>query len=360
MRCEFRTSGPILTSSGDEQASGGGVRMMAGAVLRAHRVIHDAGLHTTGPGGTDRIERASSASNEVWFAGPYVVRISTWPGSDRLGHEAVVASTLPGDVPYPAIEAHGRTEALEWVIHRRIPHSEPLSRAWPRLSEPERREAIIQLGAAMRALHRSPGPRHEDGTPWMAPFLEPARLECPHPLPVDHLLRLLDRAASLPGGDWPLMQHALAIVRSAASAFEDDPPVPAGLVHGDLHLENVLWDGEQVWLLDLEFARAAAPDLDLDVLLRFCADPTPHTAADYHLDRRDLRKVPVWLHLAYPDLFSHPRLADRLRVYSIAYDVRLLLLSGQSKPGEELHPDHPLHRIRRTVDGRNHLEWLEW
>ena len=99
-------------------------------------------------------------------------------------------------------------------------------------------------------------------------------------------------------------------------------------MHGDLTFENVLWDGHVVTaLLDFEWSRQAPADVDLDVFLRFACFPYLHVAEDYEAETRaiDYAEVPFWLAEDYPELFGFPHEFDRLRLYSIAYDVRELL-----------------------------------
>ena len=55
--------------------------------------------------------------------------------------------------------------------------------------------------------------------------------------------------------------------------------------------------------------------------------------------------MPYWLAEDYPELFGHPRLLDRLRLYCIAYDVRELLAFPPPTPVEQLSPHHPVHRL---------------
>ena len=122
---------------------------------------------------------------------------------------------------------------------------------------------------------------------------------------------------------------------------------------GDLDFENVLWDGEKITaLLDFEYARPGPPDLELDVFLRFCAFPFLHVAEDYEQVTLpgDYAEVPGWLAQDHPELFAHPRLRDRLRVYSIAYDLRELLMDPPDRPVELLSHLHPYHRLADTVE----------
>ena len=319
--------------------------MTSTTTLRALTVIRRARLDDAGP-----LELAPSA-NEVWFAGPYVLRISAEPGSNRLHYEAAVAASLPDDVPYPEIVKTGRATFGEWMVLRRVKGT-VLSRAWLTMDEEERREAVHQLGEVVDRLHSSPPP---GAAP---PFT--GDLECPHQLPVSRLVELLQRCARLPHVDAGMLASARDLVTSLAPALEDSDD---GLVHGDLHFENVIWDGSRLSaLLDLEWARQAPRDLDLDVFLRFCADPALHVTEDYgHLTTRsDYRMVPGWLHEAYPRLFAHPRLDDRLVVFGLSYDVRHLLLNPPSVPADRLPPHHPYLRVKRWVDGRSHLSWMHW
>ena len=323
---------------------------MSTAVLRVLHVLRAAGITDAG-----RPERVPSA-NEVWYADPYVVRLTTSPASRRLAHEVSVARMLPPGVPYPPIVHHGADDLCEWLITVRVP-GQALSRAWTGMSEQERCEAVTQLGGVMRRLHRV----HERRAPDRAirpPFLEGDTLECPHQLPGKRILELVDRARLLPHVDPTVLDAAADLVGAYADALDEEA---TALVHGDLHFENVMWDGESITaLLDLEWARLGSADIDLDVLLRFCAAPFLHVAGDYaHLARRqDYREVPRWLRHAYPALFGHPRLRERLTLYNLSYDLRGLLLDPPAGRPEGLEPYHPYNRVRRLVSGDTHLEWM--
>jgi hypothetical protein len=147
-------------------------------------------------------------------------------------------------------------------------------------------------------------------------------------------------------------------LRSALDPF--DSPT---LVHGDLHFQNVLWDtaaGAVSAVLDLEFSRAAPPDLDLDVFLRFSAYPHLFVPIGREAEARPeaYADVPYWFRDAYPDLFGHPRLLDRLRLYAVAFDVRDLLDNPPTKRVADLARTHPYHRLLSTLRGQSHLDVL--
>jgi aminoglycoside phosphotransferase (APT) family kinase protein len=240
------------------------------------------------------------------------------------------------------------------MITERLP-GQVLSRCWPAMSPTDRRKAVAQLAERLRLLH---------GWHLTEPLPE---IASPHllassagPGSIDRIMSGLEVAQDLEHVDPVLIVRAKNLVRESLAALD---PVPADtLIHGDIHFENVLWDGERITgLLDFEWARAAAPDLELDVLLRFCAYPFLHVAEDYEAVTltEDYADLPAWLAQDYPELFANERLLDRLRVYSVGYDVRELLLDPPDRPVDELSHFHPYHRLADTVEGRGHLDLLD-
>ena len=106
--------------------------------------------------------------------------------------------------------------------------------------------------------------------------------------------------------------------------------------------------------------RAAPPDLELDVLLRFCAYPDLHVADDYVAETKaeNYADVPWWLRDDYPALFTVPHALDRLRLFAIAFDVRQVLTSPPPAPLHDLPPSDALQRLHRLAHHRSYLDNL--
>jgi aminoglycoside phosphotransferase (APT) family kinase protein len=317
-------------------------------MARARRALESAGLNPAVP-----LLRASSVTNEVWLTDEYAVRINRRP-DQRLHREATLGPHLPPEVGYPSIVAYGGELGNDWLIVSRRP-GVVLSRAWPRLDNDDRRTAIRQLAEKLKALHVTECPP-------TLPAIDAPQLLDAHRRPcVAPLLKAIGEADALPFVDRGMLEDLATFVGENAGAVE--PFTASTLIHGDLTFENLLWDPDRRELsaiLDFEWARAAPPDLDLDVLLRFCAYPYLHVAEDYESVTRaeDYAPVPWWLSEDYPDLFDVPDQLERVKLYSIAYDVRELLLFPPRGPIRDLSEHHPHNRLRRTIRGTSHLDRL--
>ena len=314
--------------------------------LRARRALADAGLDFHGS-----LTSIESVTNEVWATGDVVVRVNRRIHS-RLRREAEIAALLPPTVPYPKVLAVGDGYGQDWVALEQMPGT-PLVRCWTSMATADRRRAVEGLTVILRALHGTKVPKE------LADVTDPPQLLHPGAMAVDPLLEALDRARALEHIDRGVVEELRGYVRGTRPAL--DPFQSTRLIHGDLHFQNILWDGNHITaLLDLEFARAAPSDLDLDVFLRFCSYPSLFVpiGREHEARREDYDDVPVWLRESYPELFAHPALMDRLRIYSIAFDLKSLLADPPRGPLNSLKLSHPYRRLMATVRHESYLDRL--
>jgi hypothetical protein len=317
-------------------------------MARARQALAGAGLDAS-----VELTRASSVTNEVWITDRHVIRVNRHPNG-RLQRVGGGAPMLPPEVRYPEVIGSDSGAGFDWLILARRP-GVVLSRQWPTMAPAERRVAVRQLAFMLMSLHRTPSPAGLSALD-TAPQLLSSE---PGMEPTAPLLDSLAEMSMLDHVDEELVAALRAYVWERANVLK--PFDATTLVHGDLTFENVLWDGEQITaLIDFEWARAAPADVDLDVLLRFCAYPFLHVAGDYEAVTRaeDYEDVPVWLAEDYPGLFAAPNGLERLRLFSVSYDVRELLLVPPTAPARELPEHHALRRLVRTLNGRSHLDEL--
>ncbi|MCB9750933.1 MAG: phosphotransferase [Myxococcales bacterium] len=298
---------------------------------RARRALRAAGLD---PDAT--LQRAVSNANEAWLGEGFALRINT-RGDGTLTREATVARQLPAQVRFPGVLDHGVVDGFEWTLVRRAPGM-VLSRAWPSMTRGARRRAMGQLAAALRALHASPvqAPTRDDFAP-------------PHTLGLDALLALVERARS--PFDGALMDELAEFIRARYDAFDGGAE---GFVHGDPHLENVLWDGREISaVLDLEWSRRGPVELDLETLLSFFDHPWFFVAEDYEDQARaaDYAEATGWLREDAPAWFGHPRLRDRLALLHISRTLSLFDGRPSSAPRDPGDPRDRRNHLRAALDG---------
>jgi aminoglycoside phosphotransferase (APT) family kinase protein len=267
--------------------------------------------------------RAASNANEVWIGDELVVRINP-TAAGRLAREATVAARAAREALVPPIVELGNDGAIEWSVSRRASGGE-LGRMWKTMTRALRQRAIDELAAALAALHATP----TDGLD--APDLWP-----PHTLPLEPLRRLIAELAAAHPEHEALLAACDAFVTARWPAFD---AADRGLAHGDPHLENVLWNGAHVTaLLDLEWARPTWLHADLETLLAIADEPRRFASADHEasVERADYADVPRWLRAAYPRLFAHPRLVERLAVLRVSRELGLWSDHPQSYAPERL------------------------
>lgn len=287
----------------------------------------------------------------------HVLRVASRRGPDSLRHELAVATALPSTVPYPRPIASGWDGDDLWVLTPRI-NGHPLTDAW--LDADPAGEAVLldALAASMRALHAVELP---------AAVAQPASWVDARPPAGGPPVEI----AAMPAFIRSFLADALAVAAMtervadaallALDAAEDSLSYqPVATVHADLGFDNAIWDGEQVWLIDLEWCCSAPLDYELVHFLRYCAHP--ENGVDFEARERvaakDHANIPRQLAVTYPELFSHPRLRDRLVVYGLAGFAR----------GWHWRPDlwrtdpdiagHPSHDLLAFLEGRHWLALL--
>lgn len=314
------------------------------AQARARQALRQAGFDDP-----HSMVRASSTRNEVFITDDLVVRVNRQP-NQRLRREALLCRFLPNAAWAPDVMAYGGEVGADFLVVRRRPGA-PLSRWWPDLTPELRRRAVSHLAAALTELHQTPTPVQVPRVDQAPQLIDPRGIT-----PVVPLLVAID---ALRGAEPALMTHCQELVQSLGDCLNDYHQ--RTLIHGDLTFENILWDGAKLSaIVDFEWCRGAPLDLELDVLLRFCAFPHAHVADDYEhrTQAEDYLDVPVWLAEDRPDLFSRPDLADRLLLYSVSYCVQELTTTPHlmSMSRTTRGPLHPLTRLADLLDHRGHLD----
>jgi Ser/Thr protein kinase RdoA (MazF antagonist) len=317
---------------------------VAGEVLPEERltaVAADAGLRSV-----SGAVRLASASNEAWKVGDVVLRIS-WSGDrERAEREVAVLHHLPASVPHPEVLANGITDDRTWTLTRWVP-GDVLIDTWRTMSSRDRDRLARQLADALAALHEWSPPtdvRAQVAARGLATSVDDLVGLDVNPLPIDRALALVEEAKQSPHAD-PALIEAVAERLRELRPFDvggaDDP-----VIHGDMHLHNVVASGSSLRvLLDFEWVRIGPADLDLQAFLR----AEPDTESDDMIPR---------LAAHYPSIVSHPSVVERLWLYDLACTLRDVIVCPASTTPDHLSPSEPLRRLPEIVRSPRYIEQL--
>lgn len=287
--------------------------------------------------------RLRSDSNEVWRIGDLVLRICWWSSDPtHLQREALILQHLPDEVPHVRIADAGVIDTLSWTLTHWVPGS-TLSDSWVDLDRAERHDAAEQLGHALRALHAwqpSPEVRAAIAARPTEPDASDVIEADLNPLPVDRALRLVEPATRLENVDRRLVEQLGEQLERLRHLDPLTDPTLGSVVHGDATLNNVIWDGRRLALLDFEWARLGPADLELQPLLP--------------ADGGCLRSLVS----AYPDIVAHADAVDRLWLYDLSATLRDLLVKAPLPATDDLPPWHPKRRLPMTLAGPGYIEAL--
>ena len=250
------------------------------------RTLAAAGLPATG-----RFLPKAGWVSRVWVGDEYVVRLTNGQFPDGYRHEATVVNLLAGtEVPHARHLGHGDGPDGPWCVSERLP-GRTLHDAWPAADSNTRQAMIESLGFALRALHRVPVPA-DLLPPWLADALAGKPWAAFRSPVVSAALQQVEAALRLPGHDSRLLMDIADWIQERLVLFADDEPV---LVHGDLHGSNVIVDrGRVTGLIDFADASAQPADVELDIILRWCAKARqyPPAPGEQGLDESTLQRSP--------------------------------------------------------------------
>lgn len=311
---------------------------METALDRAHHVLEAAGMNPA-----LEMRRIESMANEVWMLAEQILRIGI---SHKLNieAEAELLSQLPKEVRSPKLIKYGSDGQMAWMLLEKI-EGEKLINVWPHLSNPEQIQVIGELAEILKSLHGT--------TVEMKDNPNKASLRS---IKLIDLKMFIDHLKQNPVLDSGLIREAQNFVENSEKITST--VVPHGLIHGDLHFENVLWNKDRISaLLDFEYATMGPIDLELDMILRFCAHPylfVPDGMEDTAKPEA-YKEIPKLLREKYPEMFKLPQGFNRAIFYSIAFELYALAKNPPSTI-EGLPDWHPYNRLQRSMEGKGYLE----
>ena len=253
---------------------------------------------------------------------------------------------LPASVPHPEVLGHGTTADRTWTLTRWVPGDIAMD-TWRTMSSAGRDRLAGQLADALASLHQWSPPadvRDQVVGRGSAAYVHDLIGQDVNPLPIDRALALVDEAKRSLHADPSVIDavaERLRELRALDVGGGDD-----AVIHGDIHLRNVVASGSSLQtVLDFEWVRLGPPDLDLQAFLR----------AEKEAESDDMI---TRLAAHYPRIVAHPRVVERLWLYDLACTLRDVIVCPATTAPEHLRSHHPLRRLPAIVESPAYIEQL--
>lgn len=299
------------------------------------------------------IKRFSSGQiNRVYAIGNhFVIKIESdldW-ARGNFRHQAEITKSLKeAGVPVPTVIDFNSGEGTHYLLTERLPGSNLVDK-WSTLSVGQREDFIAQAAGYLQKIHtiRSNAYRlpiySQDDSGTLVQAMA-ARID----------FSRLDRTKLTP--------EQRENVELLEQFYKDhnrllDEQGTAVLVHNDFHFENILADGDKVTgIIDWDWASYAPADYELRSMLDYAHAPKyyveehlePYFEGKQLIDEMQLYKK------YYPELFSHPNLENRIKLYMIE-DILDAIAGIQSGRWNA----HAWERINKKIDDVYSKNWLK-
>ncbi len=285
-------------------------------------------------------------ANLVVLTPTHVVRLNEGRFPQAFAHEARVLARLPQDIPHPVAVASGhRDMGGEYLVLERLPGAN-LETVWETMTRVQQRHVISHLASIMEQVHAL-APADWMRNPWVEDTLTNKRWRDAYHAPPSMAMDLVESAMTVRPDVHRLLAQICHFIGKRLSAWGHEP---IRFVHIDLHFRNVIVaDGHISGVIDFEGSRLAPIDVELDMLIRSLGSQTQRSDARYG-------DVIPTVRSAYPALFAHPSLIDRLEVYEALWNLVQL---HHWRPRDRWMKD-PAESLSRLLNGAfaTHLSGL--
>jgi aminoglycoside phosphotransferase (APT) family kinase protein len=202
----------------------------------------------------------SWAWNDVWIRPKTVLRIANTDYTG-LAIEALLSPEIPNSVGHPTVIDSGKTKGRCWILQKRVP-GKPLGALWDGLPAAEAHQALGDLTARLGALHQvSSLPAVIENREPTCYVIDPA-----------HANEVIAKLRARQCIDAVLGNSLRGIYRDFFAALAGQP---MGVVHGDLHLYNAMYDPAKKTIsgvIDFEDCGYGPIELDYYMLAKAVAE----------------------------------------------------------------------------------------
>ncbi len=195
--------------------------------------------------------RPKGFQKDVWTRGSRVLHVAKSSQCRRIPIEVAVLGSLPDMLGSPHVVANGSYRAFPWMLQERLP-GVPLANVWSELHPLTATRALREVIAKIDVLQHAQLPEGAI----------PGRTSPMYLFEKGDARTMVASLHDSGAVDPAVARKLLAMHADLRQAMKHEEQVPS---HGDLHLENILWDpsaSRVSALIDFEGVALAPRDLD--------------------------------------------------------------------------------------------------
>lgn len=247
-------------------------------------------------------------TNTIFIVGNYVIRICVDPNNEeRFKNEIAFYERNKDNDKLPKLYAYDISKKKIGYCYEVIENvsGKTLYEVWPKLSEKEQEAVVDKMVAILRSFQNQGGNEYDFGA-----FLK------------NKILEISDRVN--------IDENTLNMVIGLIDEYFRENIF--GLIHGDLHFDNFIYDGKKLSLIDFERCMTAPIDYELRIFTMY--DIMPWLWAGLETDmmtfEMDYSGLLPMILMRYPEVGNIPNIRERLEIYAI-----IELLDNYSHTKEE-------------------------
>ncbi len=115
-------------------------------------------------------------------------------------------------------------------------------------------------------------------------------------------------------------------------------------IHNDLHFDNIIYDGNNIKVIDFERTICAPKDFELNIIDQMIKKPWKYASAstEKYTNIDDYKNIAYYIKKYYPEIVSHPFFKQRLTIYNILYCLRDLVREPNDQKNKKEFMDYIL------------------
>ncbi len=253
------------------------------------------------------IEKAISGfTSTVYFAGDAVIKIAFDKDSKKkLLKEISVYRNIKSD-SIPRYIADGKTEECGYLILSKE-KGVGLYSVWHTLHEEERERCIEKITEILKQFHRQRGD-------FLAPEYKREDWENCITESLEEQKQRLDRLG--------IDTRPIVSFLEKNDLFQENV---FGLVYNDAHFDNFLYDNGTLRLIDFDRVLYAPIDYEMLIFKSMCDTPKKFASDETVVFDKDFEYVYRWFQKYYRQMFTIPKIEERIKVYQFLYLCRQAL-----------------------------------